>query len=75
MDLKADYADAFWNELVLNLKQQKEGENLFIFSLPVFPYSIADFSKLDMIVKSPLPLSVHKKFSKLKKILQSNKEE
>ncbi len=75
LGLKGNYADVFWKELVLNLNQQKEDENLFIFSLPVFPYSIADFSKLDMIVKSSVPMSVRKKFSQVEKILQRDKEE
>ena len=74
LDLKADYASIFWKELILNLNRQKENENIFIFSLPVFPYSLADFSKLDMIVKRSVPLSVHKKFSKLEEFLKKYRD-
>lgn len=74
LKLKEDYASIFWKELILDLNRHKEKENVFIFSLPSFPYSIADFSKLDMIVKSTVHSSVVRKFSKLEKILQEYKE-
>ena len=74
LDLKENYAAVFWKELILNLNRQKELENLFIFSLPVFPYSIADFSRLDSIVKSTVPSSVVRKFSSLEEVLQKHKE-
>ena len=72
--LKEHYAVAFWQELALNLNQIKPDSRTFIISIPVFSYSINDFSKLGMIIKNPLPFSVKRQIIHLEKFLKQYEE-
>ncbi len=63
-------AKFWWSEWVRFINDIKTEDFVFVFEPKAFSFSIYDFSKIDAIIKTPLPLSLNRRFRILKEKLK-----